>query len=95
MTIDANRIRLLVIGASFFAFFAAALPARSQEAAYMSCEELWFKRNEIYARNGYCFETDRARAVFGDGCFPPYGRLSGWEKRRVQELQRWERRKGC
>jgi hypothetical protein len=33
--------------------------------------------------------------VFGPGCFPPYGRLSGWEKSRVNQLQMWERRKGC
>jgi hypothetical protein len=69
--------------------------ALAQEAADLSCGELWYKRNEIYARNGYCFETERARAVFGAGCFAPYGRLSGWEKRRVRELQMWERRRGC
>jgi hypothetical protein len=69
--------------------------AQAQEAAYLSCGELWYKRNEIYARNGYCFETERAREAFGAGCFPPYGRLTGWEKRRVRELQMWERRKGC
>ena len=61
----------------------------------MSCNELWYARNAIYARNGYCFNTERARAVFGAGCFPPYGQLSGWERNRVNELQMWERRKGC
>jgi hypothetical protein len=73
----------------------APTPARAQGAAYMSCEALWHARNAIYARRGYCFNTDRARAVFGDGCFPPYGRLGGWERSRVNELQMWERRKGC
>ena len=61
----------------------------------MSCAALWHERNAIYARNGYCFNTDRARAVFGAGCFPPYGKLRGWEKGRVEQLQMWERRKGC
>ncbi len=23
----------------------------------MSCDELWYTRNSIYARNGYCFNT--------------------------------------
>lgn len=70
-------------------------PARAQDAAYMSCGALWYARNEIYARRGYCFKTERAISTFGTGCFPPYGRLSGWEKGRVDELQYWERRKGC
>ncbi|WP_036261552.1 YARHG domain-containing protein [Methylocapsa aurea] len=70
-------------------------PAMAQDAAYMSCGELWHARNAIYARNGYCFETPRARATFGPGCFPPYGELHGWERNRVGELKMWERRKGC
>ena len=69
--------------------------AVAQNAAGMSCGELWYARNAIYARRGYCFNTARARAVFGAGCFPPYGQLSGWERSRVNELQMWERRKGC
>ncbi len=68
---------------------------RAQDAAGMSCNELWHARNAIYARNGYCFNTARARAVFGPGCFPPFGALSGGERDRVNELQYWERQKGC
>lgn len=59
------------------------------------CGALWYERNEIYARNGYCFKTPRARAAFGAGCFPPYGRMSGWEKRRVDEIQAEEYEMGC
>ncbi|MBB4198342.1 YARHG domain-containing protein [Rhodoblastus sphagnicola] len=73
----------------------AVTPAKAQEAAYMSCGELWYARNKIYARNGYCFKTERAVSVFGQGCFPPYGQLGGWEKARVDEIQMWEARKGC
>lgn len=61
----------------------------------MSCGDLWYARNAIYARNGYCFKTDRAIATFGRGCFAPYGDLSGSEQRQVSELKRWESRKGC
>jgi hypothetical protein len=39
-------------------YFSAA--AMAQDAADMSCDELWYARNAIYARNGYCFQTPRA-----------------------------------
>lgn len=69
--------------------------AQAQAPEYMSCGALWRARNEIYARNGHCFSTARGRAVFGGGCFPPYGQLRGRERSRVNEIQIWERRKGC
>jgi hypothetical protein len=69
--------------------------AHAQNAAGMSCDALWYARNAIYARNGYCFKTDRGRAAFGAGCFPPYGAVSGGEQNRVNELQYWERQRGC
>lgn len=72
----------------------AATPAHAQYAS-MSCSALWYARNEIYARNGYCFRTARARSVFGRGCFPPYGRLSPAEQRQVSQIQAWEARRGC
>lgn len=77
------------------ALFVAQTPAKAQHPSEMSCSQLWFERNRIYARNGYCFKTARARAEFGPGCFPPYGQLRGWEKRRVGEIQMWEGRNGC
>lgn len=83
---------LALIGASVML---TPAPAVAQHPSEMSCGELWQARNEIYARNGYCFKTARARAVFGRGCFPPYGELRGWERRRVNELQMWENRNGC
>lgn len=82
------------IGAVGWAFVVPA-PAMAQDLAGMSCNELWYARNQIYARNGYCFRTARARAVFGAGCFPPYGQLSGWERSRVNQIQMWEGRNGC
>jgi hypothetical protein len=72
----------------------ATKPANAQYAA-MSCNALWYARNEIYARNGYCFRTARARSVFGRGCFPPYGRLSPYEQRQVSQIESWEYRRGC
>lgn len=74
---------------------ASSSMAVARDAASMSCGELWHARNAIYARNGYCFQTPRARATFGRGCFPPYGELGGWERDRVNQLQYWERERGC
>jgi hypothetical protein len=92
MKINKIIILSMICGAS-----GIALPSFSyaDDPSEMSCGELWYARNRIYARNGYCFNTPRAKAQFGDGCFPPYGRLHGWEKSYVNTLQMWERRKGC
>ncbi len=72
-----------------------AQQARAQVASRMSCEELWLARNQIYANNGYCFQSQRARAIFGHGCVPPFGKLAPEEAREVSALQSWERRRGC
>jgi Caspase domain/YARHG domain/Sel1 repeat len=35
----------------------------------LGCDELWAARNEMFHRHGYCFDTPRAKAWFGnDGC---------------------------
>ena len=93
--LSASKLILTGLIFTFAATFApgALKPVRAQES--MSCGELWHARNKIYARNGYCFKTPRAISVFGEGCFPPYGQLNGWEKDRVDELQMWEARRGC
>lgn len=59
------------------------------------CHSLWYERNAIYARAGYCFRTARAVEQFGPGCFPPYGRLSPADQARVNEIQYEEDRRGC
>jgi len=72
-----------------------AQQAVAQSYEYMSCNQLWYARNEIFARHGHCFQTQRGRSAFGRGCFPPYGQLRGWEAREVARIKRWENRKGC
>jgi hypothetical protein len=72
-----------------------AAPTLAQNGADLSCRELWYARAAIYARNGYCFRTARARAVFGPGCFPPFGTMSAWDGARVQLLDYWWQRKHC
>ena len=80
---------------AFAAVVLAAAPVSAQSYREMSCDELWYERNAIYADNGYCFKTDAAIRVFGEACFPPFGRLSQLEQAEVDEIVRWERRKGC
>ena len=85
-----------IAGAALLAsLLGLATPPYAQNAAAMSCGALWQERNTIYAHNGYCFQTPRAVAVFGRGCFPPFGKVSGSQADRVNELQYWERQRGC
>lgn len=86
---------LLAAGSFLADLTVATAPAAAQQLRYMSCGQLWYARNAIYARRGYCFQSARARAVFGARCYPPYGKLRAWESRRVSRIRRWERRKGC
>lgn len=72
---------------------AAMAPAKAQSG--MTCEQLWYERNSIYAAKGFCFKTQRARNVFGRGCFPPYGKLTPAEQRRVNNIEQWEVYQGC
>jgi YARHG domain len=61
----------------------------------MSCRGLWLERNRVMAEAGYCFQTAAAIAVFGRGCFPPYGKLSRNDACYVEAIVAIERRKGC
>lgn len=81
--------------ASAFVSMTAPTPAQAQDASQMSCSQLWYARNKIYADHGFCFKSDRAIRVFGAGCFAPYGRMSAAWKERVDDLQYWESRRGC
>lgn len=61
----------------------------------LSGGQLWYERNAIFARYGYCFKTEQALRTFGPRCHPPYGRLPPHAQDRVNEIMAWERRKGC
>ena len=63
--------------------------------AGLSCQQLWYERNAIFARNGYCFSSPRAIAAFGKGCKPPFGELPSNLKSVVQEIKQWEAYRGC
>ena len=72
-----------------------APPPQSSAYANMDCAALWYERNAIYSRNGYCFKTARGRQNFGAGCFPPYGKLGRYDQRLVNQIVQWERRRYC
>lgn len=83
----------LIAAAASLAALVALIPA---PAAAQSCYDLWYERNQIYAQNGYCFQTALGRRVFGNrGCYTSNPRLSRWEQQRVAQIQRLERRYGC
>lgn len=60
-----------------------------------SCDDLWHKRNAIYANKGYCFKTDKAKKAFGERCFAPYGKLSRSEEGDVTRIKKMEKEKKC
>jgi hypothetical protein len=78
---------------------AAAILASTIGANAQSCGDLWYERNEIYQRAGYCFKTARAISTFGNsGCqyhseydFP----LTPRQRARIQSIVRLERDSGC
>ena len=84
--------KMIIVGAATAIVTSAAI---AQNLAALSCGQLWYERNAIYAQFGYCFQTEQAINTFGRGCNPPYGRLPGWAEARVAAIQAWERRKGC
>ncbi len=89
----------LIMSMSIYMLTAATLfyptEAEARSHASMSCYDLWYARNSIFADQGYCFESQRTINTFGRRCYSPYGRLSTWQKNQVSDIKYWERRKGC
>ena len=60
------------------------------------CEDMWVERNKYYKLRGYCFQTQRGIAYFGnDGCtsndqIKVFGEMSPLERNRVQTIRSWE-----
>ncbi|KOR29432.1 hypothetical protein TI04_08655 [Achromatium sp. WMS2] len=60
------------------------------------CYKLWYKRNLIYAQNGYCFQSPMARRTFrGYSCWTSRPDFSKAEKRRISRIKAEERAEGC
>lgn len=75
----------------------AGSAASSGQSYYagLSCDQLWYERNKIFAAAGLCFKSDRGIEVFGTRCFPPYGELPNYKREVVSEILSYERAKGC
>lgn len=67
------------------------------ELTRLTCEQLWLARNEMFARNGYCFGTSAAQQVFGTrGCTTSrQDILSAVEIQNMRLIKAVEDRKAC
>lgn len=83
-----------ISGVAAVVAFAATAGSASAASADV-CEALWRARNAIFANKGYCFEGTEARAVFGKGCFPPFGKLTASEEADVQRIKDIEAHQRC
>ena len=73
-----------------------AVAGAGPAAAQVSCYDLWYERNLVFAENGYCFQTDLAQRTFAEfECWTRNPALSTYEQRRIDEIRDEERRRGC
>lgn len=71
-------------------------PALAPTRQLSSCQDLWYARNLIYHQNGYCFQSDRARAVFDtSSCTTRAPQLSSAEMREKDRIVALEKAQGC
>jgi tetratricopeptide (TPR) repeat protein len=75
----------------------AARELADGDTAGLSCDQLWVARNEMFLRHGYCFETPRALATFGnDGCrTTKQDILTAIERSNARTLRAAEVRRQC
>jgi hypothetical protein len=92
-------LAILILAAVAATSLGAVSSAFAQDYWSMSCGDLWYARNAIYARNGYCFKTERAIRVFGNaGCrfeVEADVPMSRTEREEVETIRSVESRKGC
>ena len=82
---------LLLICLTFLPF---ALPSGPAHAG--TCEDLWYSRNWIMDRAGYCFGTPLGQTYFDNSdCIGKTVSLTSWDAERVAELREIEQYQGC
>jgi len=79
----------------FFLVLSSPSFVQAESYANMSCYDLWYARNLISAKKGYCFTKQKSINAFGRRCYPPYGELTRWERDEANNIKYWERRNGC
>lgn len=65
---------------------------RQSDLTRLDCNGLWRARNEIYARNGFRFQTARGQAEFGTNGWTSNPTLNAVEQANVALIQRVEGR---
>ena len=82
---------------STLAILAAVGTISSVQPAWAdSCYDLWWQRNEIYNRNGYCFQTrDGMDAFDNSDCYTDSPDFTRGEQRRIDQIKRQENNMGC
>lgn len=65
------------------------------DLARLDCDRLWIARNELFARNGYCFGSERGQRLFGTaGCrTSAQDILSDLEKQNLLQIKAEEARR--
>ncbi|MFO1185546.1 MAG: YARHG domain-containing protein [Bauldia sp.] len=96
--------RLALAAAAFIAGGGAATAApdlfphssqinlRQSDLTRLDCNGLWRARNEIYARNGFRFQTARGQAEFGTNGWTSNPPLNAVEQANIALIQRIEGR---
>jgi len=70
--------------------------AASPAAAWSPCDELWFTRNLIFDRAGYCFTSTLGRAVFDNAdCTGSQVRLDAASAAAVAAIEDYEQDLSC
>lgn len=65
----------------------------------LSCQNLWYVRNSIYDRRGYCFKTQDGKDVFDNSdCTVKNAaniKFNGHEQNNISRIRSIENQKGC
>ena len=82
---------------STLAILAAVGTISSVQPAWAdSCYDLWWQRNEIYNRNGFCFKTQDGMDSFDNSdCYTDDPDFTRREQRQIQQIKRQENNMGC
>jgi hypothetical protein len=75
---------------------ALAFSASHAKAAGIACENMWYARNLIAHRAGYCFGSELGQSMFGnDGCTGKNPTMSEADRERVRQFAALEKSWGC
>ena len=89
-------MKRFLCGVSLGLLLAGPAPADVWDSPEPSCNWLWFTRNLIMDRAGYCFGSALGRAFFDNAdCRGTDVKLSARESRQVAKMQALERELGC